>query len=206
MTEPERQQRRWRPRPPLASRHSRPPRRSPAPRPVSPCSTRLMDFWTIFWIIVTGAVACPRNARGLRPVSPSTGSPASVISMDAQQARRAALQRARANHLAGDPLPVRSRFVPTGVIPWMPSRRAAPHWQRSILHQSFGCDPLFQFRPYRPFAVLTKVSPCPSWKSATSISRSNTRGRSNIGSASSRSTGCPRKCRSARIAATGRRS
>ncbi|CAA9531270.1 MAG: Ribonucleotide reductase of class Ia (aerobic), beta subunit, partial [uncultured Sphingomonas sp.] len=47
---------------------------------------------------------------------------------------------------------------------------------------------------------------CPSSKPASSTSRSNTPGRSNSGSASSRSTGCPRKCHWARTAATGRRS
>ena len=40
----------------------------------------------------------------------------------------------------------------------------------------------------------------------SNTSPSNIRGRSNIGSASSSCTGCPRKCRWARIAATGRRS
>ena len=40
------------------------------------------------------------------------------------------------------------------------------------------------------------ADPCPSPKPASSTSRSNIPGRSISGSASSRSTGCPRKCRS----------
>ena len=67
-----------------------------------------------------------------------------------------------------------------------------------------SCEPI----PIAASAASTNqgAAQCPFSKPASSTSRSNIPGRSNIGSASSRSTGCRRKCRWARIAATGRRS
>ena len=57
-----------------------------------------------------------------------------------------------------------------------------------------------------PILILRTRAHAPSRSPQASTSPSNIPGRSNSGSASSRSTGCRRRCRSARIAAIGRRS
>lgn len=50
-----------------------------------------MDFWTIFWVIVTGAVVVRSMPQAYRLYRAPREVQTSVISMDAQQARRAAL-------------------------------------------------------------------------------------------------------------------
>ena len=71
-----------------------------------------------------------------------------------------------------------------------------------LVFRALGPGPEYSDDP----ASLRKDASCPSSRPPAPTSPSNIRGRSNSGSASSRSTGCPRKCRWARIAATGRRS